>query len=119
MASRNDMVWYLVEGFWSDFYNNPSAGRRKFDVQPGGTLTVNLTDLTVEGQVPVSIQEVAAAARLKFCIWMSSRPIERGGHPLRGSPLCKPGATVPVTTEQTLYTDSYREYKITGMLFYL
>lgn len=50
MASRNDIVWYLIEGFWSDFYNNPSAGRRKFDVQPGGTLTVNLTGLTGEGQ---------------------------------------------------------------------
>lgn len=50
MATDNDIVWYLLEGFWQDFYNNPSAGRRKFDVEPGGALTVNITGLTGEGK---------------------------------------------------------------------
>ena len=48
---ENDIVWYLLEGFWKDFYNDPSAGRRKFDVEPGGTLTVNITGLTSEGKL--------------------------------------------------------------------
>ena len=50
MATDNNIIWYLLEGFWKDFYNYPSAGRRKFDVEPGGTLTVNITGLTGEGK---------------------------------------------------------------------
>ena len=48
--TENDIIWYLLEGFWKDFYNDPSAGRRKFDVEPGGTLTVNITSLTSAGK---------------------------------------------------------------------
>ena len=48
--TENDIIWYLLEGFWKDFYNDPSAGRRKFDVEPGGTLTVNIISLTSAGK---------------------------------------------------------------------
>lgn len=50
MATDNNIIWYLLEGFWKDFHNSPSAGRRKFNVEPGGTLTVNITALTDDGK---------------------------------------------------------------------
>ena len=40
------IVHYLTDGFWEW----RGDARRKFDVQPGGTLTVNITALTSEGQ---------------------------------------------------------------------
>ena len=46
----NDIVWYLLEGYRKEFYNSPSAGRHKFDVEPGGVLTFNITGLTSEGK---------------------------------------------------------------------
>ncbi len=50
MQQDGSIVWQLLEGFWKGHYNDPSAGRRKFDVAPGGTLTVNITGLTSEGK---------------------------------------------------------------------
>ena len=41
-----DIVYYLTDGYWEQ----SGRARRKFDVQPGGTLTVNITGLTPEGQ---------------------------------------------------------------------
>ena len=41
-----DIVHYLTDGYWEQ----SGRSRRKFDVQPGGTLTVNLIGLTPEGQ---------------------------------------------------------------------
>lgn len=46
MANDNDIIWYLTDGFWED----RGQTRRSFDVQPGGTLTVNITALTPTGQ---------------------------------------------------------------------
>ncbi len=40
------IVHYLTDGYWE----GTGRTRRKFDVQPGGTLTVNITALTSEGQ---------------------------------------------------------------------
>ena len=40
------IVHYLTDGYWE----GTGRTRRKFDVQPGGTLTVNITALTTEGQ---------------------------------------------------------------------
>ena len=45
MADRN-IIWYMTDGFWED---QGTTGRR-FDVQPGNTLTVNITALTPAGQ---------------------------------------------------------------------
>ena len=41
-----DIVWYLTDGFWED----RGEARHAFNVQPGGTLTVNITGLTPAGQ---------------------------------------------------------------------
>ena len=41
-----DIVHFLTDGYWEQ----SGRSRRKFDVQPGGTLTVNLVELTPEGQ---------------------------------------------------------------------
>ena len=41
-----DIVYYLTDGYWEQ----SGRARRKFDVQPGDTLTVNITGLTLEGQ---------------------------------------------------------------------
>ena len=41
-----NIVYYLTDGYWE----GTGRTRRKFDVQPGGTLTVNITALTPEGQ---------------------------------------------------------------------
>ena len=46
MAYYEDIVYYLTDGFWEHRGLSP----RKFNVKPGGTLTVNLTALTSEGQ---------------------------------------------------------------------
>ena len=40
------IVHYLTDGYWQQ----QGETRRKFDVQPSGTLTVNITALTPEGQ---------------------------------------------------------------------
>ena len=40
------IVHYLTDGYWE----GTGRTRRKFDVQPGGTLNVNITALTSEGQ---------------------------------------------------------------------
>ena len=40
------IVHYLTDGYWQQ----QGETRRKFDVQPGGTLTANITALTPEGQ---------------------------------------------------------------------
>ena len=42
----DDIVYYLTNGYWE----GTESTRRKFDVQPGGTLTANITALTPEGQ---------------------------------------------------------------------
>ena len=42
----DDIVYYLTNGYWE----GTGLTRRKFDVQPGGTLTANITALTPEGQ---------------------------------------------------------------------
>ena len=42
----DDIVYYLTNGYWE----GTERTRRKFDVQPGGTLTANITALTPEGQ---------------------------------------------------------------------
>ena len=41
-----NIVDYLTDGFWQQ----QGESRRKFDVQPGGTLTANIAALTLEGQ---------------------------------------------------------------------
>ena len=41
-----NIVDYLTDGFWLQ----QGESRRKFDVQPGGTLTANIAALTLEGQ---------------------------------------------------------------------
>ena len=41
-----NIVDYLTDGYWQQ----QGASRRKFNVQPGGTLTANITALTEEGQ---------------------------------------------------------------------
>lgn len=46
MAYYDDIVQYLTDGYWEQ----SGRTRRKFDVEPGGTLTVNITGLTPEGQ---------------------------------------------------------------------
>ena len=40
------IVHYLTDGYWQQ----QGETRRKFNVQPGGTLTANITALTQEGQ---------------------------------------------------------------------
>lgn len=42
----NNIVDYLTDGYWQQ----QGGARRKFNVQPGGTLTVNITALTGGGQ---------------------------------------------------------------------
>ncbi len=42
----NNIVDYLTDGYWQQ----QGEARRKFNVQPGGTLTVNIAALTPEGQ---------------------------------------------------------------------
>ncbi len=42
----NNIVDYLIDGYWQQ----QGGERRKFNVQPGGTLTANITALTQEGQ---------------------------------------------------------------------
>ncbi len=42
----NNIVDYLTDGYWQQ----QGAARHKFNVQPGGTLTVNIAALTPEGQ---------------------------------------------------------------------
>ena len=42
----NNIVDYLTDGYWQQ----QGGSRRKFNVQPGGTLTANITALTEEGQ---------------------------------------------------------------------
>ena len=42
----NNIVDYLTDGYWQQ----QGGARRKFNVQPGGTLTANITALTEEGQ---------------------------------------------------------------------
>ena len=44
--NENDIIWYLTDGFWED----RGFVRHTFNVQPGGTVTVNITGLTPEGQ---------------------------------------------------------------------
>ena len=47
MSNHEDnIVWYLTDGYWED----AGHARHAFRVQPGGTLTVNITALTQEGQ---------------------------------------------------------------------
>ena len=49
MANDNqlpDVVNYLTDGYWQ----HHGEQRRKFNVKPGGTLTVNINSLTYEGQ---------------------------------------------------------------------
>ena len=49
MSNHNelpDIVNYLTDGYWQHF----GEQRRKFDVEPGGTLTVNINGLTPQGQ---------------------------------------------------------------------
>ena len=46
MAYYDDIVHYLTDGYWE----HSGGSRRKFDVEPGGTLTVNITGLTPAGQ---------------------------------------------------------------------
>ena len=41
-AMLENIVDYLTDGYWE----STGSTRRKFDVQPGGTLTVNITALT-------------------------------------------------------------------------
>ena len=42
----NNIVYYMTDGYWE----NTGEKRRKFDIQPGGTLAVNIIALTPEGQ---------------------------------------------------------------------
>ena len=44
--SYDDIADYLTDGYWEW----QGEARRAFDVEPGGTLTANITDLTAEGQ---------------------------------------------------------------------
>lgn len=46
MATEKDIVWYLTDGYWEE----RGGARHAFNVQPGGTLTVNITGLTLAGQ---------------------------------------------------------------------
>ena len=46
IMQEKNILWYLTDGFWED----RGQTRRSFDVQPGGTLTVNITGLTPAGQ---------------------------------------------------------------------
>ena len=43
---EDNIVWYLTDGYWED----SGFARHAYNVQPGGTLTVNITALTSEGQ---------------------------------------------------------------------
>ena len=43
---EDNIVWYLTDGYWEENGHR----RHSFDVQPGGTLAVNITALTQEGQ---------------------------------------------------------------------
>ena len=43
---EDNIVWYLTDGYWEDTGRN----RHAFRVESGGTLTVNITALTQEGQ---------------------------------------------------------------------
>ena len=43
---EDNIIWYLTDGYWE----NRGFARHTYDVQPGGTLTVNITGLTPEGQ---------------------------------------------------------------------
>ena len=45
-AMLENIVDYLTDGYCE----STGSTRRKFDVQPSGTLTVNITALTPEGQ---------------------------------------------------------------------
>ena len=44
---ENNVIWYLTEGYWDDAYG---VSPITFRVRPGDTLTVNITNLTAEGQ---------------------------------------------------------------------
>ena len=44
----DEIADYMINGYWEDNYGD---GRRAFDVAPGGALTVDITALTVRGQL--------------------------------------------------------------------
>jgi len=44
--THDQIAAYLTDGFWADF----GGARRAFDVAPGGSLDVDITGLTAEGQ---------------------------------------------------------------------
>ena len=44
---QDEIIYYLTDGYWEQ----SDRTRRVFDVQPGGTLTVNITALTEVGQL--------------------------------------------------------------------
>ena len=46
-ASYDEIADQLTDGFWEWWFDQ---SRRSFDVEPGGTLDVNITDLTADGQ---------------------------------------------------------------------
>ena len=45
VASYDDIAYQLTDGYWAD-----GAGRSRFDVRPGGSLTADITGLTAEGR---------------------------------------------------------------------